>query len=152
MKSRMIVALGVFALAVGTLFAAEATDKVDFSKIKCIVSGKEVNPEATAEYKDAKVYFCCPGCPGAFAKDSKKFATKANHQLVATHQAKQTGCPMSGEAVDPDTAIKVGGVDVAFCCGNCKGAAEKKEGDEQVELIFNDKSFEKGFKVSKKSE
>lgn len=152
MKSRIVAALGVVALAVGSLVAAETTDKVDFSKIMCVVSGKAVNPEATVDYKEAKVYFCCPGCPGAFTGDTKKFAAKANHQLVATHQAKQTGCPMSGKEVDPDTAIKVGGVEVAFCCGNCKGAAEAKEGAEQVDLIFNDKSFEKGFKVSKKSE
>ena len=74
--------------------------KVDLSKIKCVVSGKAINPDATAEYKGGHVYFCCEGCPGAFAKDTKKFAAKANHQLVATHQAKQIGCPMSGKEID----------------------------------------------------
>ncbi len=153
MKSRIATVLTVASLVVvGTLVAEEAAKKVDFSKIKCVVSGKAVNPEATADYKDAKVYFCCEGCPGAFAGDTKKFAAKANHQLVATLQAKQTGCPMSGKALDPETTVEVAGVKVNFCCGNCQKAAASKKGDEQVELIFNDKSFEKGFEIAKKSE
>jgi hypothetical protein len=138
-------------IAVGTLVAEDA-DKVDLSKIKCVVSGKPINPDATVEYKKAKVYFCCEGCPGAFEKDTAKFAAKANHQLVATHQAKQTACPMSGKELNPDTAIKVAEVEVAFCCANCQKAASSKEGDEQIELVFNDKAFEKGFKIPEPAE
>jgi YHS domain-containing protein len=150
MKSTLVVAL----LSVASLIAvrsltADDAEKVDLSKIKCVVSGKAVNPEATAEYKGGHVYFCCEGCPGAFAKDTKKFAAKANHQLVATHQAKQATCPMSGKDLDPETTIEVAGVKVAFCCNNCKKAASSKEGDEQIDLVFNDKAFEKGFKMAK---
>jgi YHS domain-containing protein len=148
MRSKLIAALlSVATLAAVSSLVADDAEKVDLSKIKCVVSGKPINPEATADYKGGHVYFCCQGCPGAFAKDTKKFAAKANHQLVATKQAKQTGCPMSGKDLDPDTAIKIGGVEVAFCCGNCKKAAAGKEGDEQVDLVFGDKAFEKGFKV-----
>lgn len=147
MKSRFVASLLVVAsmIAVGSLVADD--DKVDFSKIKCLISGKPVNTEATVDYKGAHVYFCCEGCPGAFAKDPAKFATKANHQLVATKQASQIGCPMSGKDIDAETAIEVAGVEVAFCCGNCQKAAADKEGAEQVELVFNDKAFEKAFKV-----
>jgi hypothetical protein len=152
MKSRLIASLLAVGslIAVGTLVAEDAEKKVDWTKIKCVVSGKAVNPEAHAEYKDVLVYFCCEGCPGAFAKDTKKFASKANHQLVATKQAKQEKCPMSGKDLNPETTIAVADVDVAFCCNNCKGAAEKKKGDEQIELLFNDKAFEKAFKVAEK--
>jgi hypothetical protein len=151
MKSFSVLALlsAASLIAVGTLVADDA-DKVDLTKIKCVVSGKAINPEATAEYKDAQVYFCCEGCPGAFAKDTKKFAAKANHQLVATRQAKQVGCPMSGKELDADTTIEVAGVAVSFCCNKCQKAAASKEGDEQIDLVFNDKSFEKGFKVKAK--
>lgn len=150
--SRIFILLGLTSLiAVGSLVAEEAA-KVDFEKIKCVVSGKAVNPEATADYKGGKVYFCCPGCPGAFEKDAKKFASKANHQLVATKQAKQEKCPMSGKDLNADTAIKIGDVEVTFCCNNCKGAAEGKEGDEQLELVFGDKAFEKAFKMAEKEE
>lgn len=148
MKSKIFAAfLSIVALAAAGSLVAADSEKVDLSKIKCVVSGKPINPEATADYKGGHVYFCCEGCPGAFTGNTKKFAAKANHQLVATKQAKQTGCPMSGKDVDPDTAIKVGGVAVAFCCGNCEKAAANKKGDEQVELIFSDKAFEKAFKV-----
>jgi hypothetical protein len=41
----------------------------------------------------------------------------------------------------------VKGVKVAFCCEKCQGKA--KESTEQVELIFNDKAFDKGFKMAK---
>jgi hypothetical protein len=152
MKSTLLLGLLSVAslIAVSTL-VADDTEKVDLSKIKCVVSGKAINPEATAEYKGALVYFCCEGCPGAFAKDTKKFAAKANHQLVATRQAKQTSCPMSGKELNAETAIKVADVDVAFCCNNCQKVAKSKEGDEQIELVFNDKAFEKGFKVNEKA-
>ena len=43
---------------------------------KCPISGKPINPEASVEYKDEKVYFCCPGCPDAFNADPEKFVAK----------------------------------------------------------------------------
>ncbi len=54
MKSTLVLALLSVAslIAVGTLVADDA-EKVDLSKIKCVVSGKAINPEATAEYKGA---------------------------------------------------------------------------------------------------
>src|SRR5262249_39873153 len=50
----------------------------------------------TLDYKGAKLYFCCSGCPKEFQKSPAKFAANANHQLVATLQAKQTSCPLCG--------------------------------------------------------
>lgn len=131
-------------LAVGTLVAEE---KVDLSTIKCVVSGKAINPDASADYKDASVYFCCNGCPKAFAKNTEKFAAKANHQLVATKQAKQTACPFSGKGVNEAKTVEVGDISVAFCCGNCQKKVASEEGDAQVNLVFNDKAFDKGFEV-----
>lgn len=153
MKTRIATILSLAAIVAGTAFAKEAaekeSDKVDFAKIKCVISGKPTKEAAAADYNKAKVYFCCNNCVAKFKKDAKPFATKANHQLVATKQAKQTGCPMSGKKTAKGTEVEVAGVEVAFCCKNCKGAAEKKKGDEQVELIFNDKSFKKGFELAK---
>ena len=153
MKFRIAVsAVCILGLAVVLNVQAEEEKKVDFSKIKCVVSGKAVKEDATADYKTGKVYFCCPGCPSAFAKDKAKFAAKANHQLVATKQAKQEKCPMSGGKVKDGTEVKVAGVEVKFCCNNCQGKAKGAEGAKQVELIFNEKSFKKGFKLAKAEE
>src|SRR5262245_43376064 len=78
--------------------------------IKCPVSGKAAKAASSVDYKGGKVYLCCDGCPDAFKKDTAKFATKANMQLVATGQAKQVKCPVAGKDINPATGIEVSGV------------------------------------------
>ena len=107
----------VFAVALvagATVFAAD----VKLEGVKCVVAPRDADASKSAEYKDGKVYFCCGGCAGKFAKAPKKFAVKANQQLVSTKQYVQKGCPMSGGKLNPKTAIKVAGTKVAFCCNN----------------------------------
>jgi YHS domain-containing protein len=149
MKARLFVAaLAVAGLIVGASLNGE--DKADpLAGVKCPVSGKKINPEAKVEYKEGHVYFCCEGCPAAFKEDTAKFATKANHQLVATGQYTEKVCPITGNKLNAETAIDLGGAKVAFCCNNCKGKVEKAEGDAKLELVFSDKAFEKGFEKAK---
>lgn len=145
MRSRGLIGL---ALAAVVAFAAYAADEVKLEGVKCVVAAnKDAKAANAVDYKGGKVYFCCMNCPKAFAADKTKFAAKANHQLVATGQATQKACPFSGEAVNADTKIKVSGAEVAFCCDMCKGKAEASK--EQIDLIFNDKAFDKAFKVGK---
>jgi len=134
------------------LTAVMAADEVKLDGIKCIVNPKAAaKADKSADYKDGKVYFCCDNCPKAFAKDEKKFATSANTQLVATGQAKQHKCPLSGGDLNKDTEITVAGAKVQFCCNMCKGKVEKTEKDKQAELVFSDEAFKKAdFKVEKK--
>lgn len=125
-----------------------AEKEVSMEGVKCLmVAKKDANAEKASKWKDGKVYFCCDGCLGKFEKlDEKgkeKLAAKANHQLVATKQYKQEVCPMSGGKLNDSTAIEVAGVKVAFCCNNCKGKAEKMEGDEQVAALFGEEAFKK---------
>lgn len=147
MKTRAVITFAIAALLTASLYAAE---KVSLEKAKCPVSGKECKEETGVAYKGAKVYFCCNGCPTKFEKDTAKYAAKANMQLVATHQAKQVKCPLSGQDINPETGIEIDGAKVAFCCNKCKGAVEKATGNEKIEKVFGDKAFEKGFEVSKK--
>jgi YHS domain-containing protein len=133
-------------LAIG----AEEAKKED-AKPKCPVSGKVCeNLDNSLSHNGGDVYFCCPNCPKAFEKDTAKFAVKANHQLVFTKQAKQGKCPFTGGKLNEEATIEVAGANVTFCCNNCKGKAEKAEGDEQLALIFNNEAFKKGFTVEKK--
>lgn len=141
-------AFALLALCVAFTVQAEKAEKK--AEVKCPVSGKPINKEAAVDYKGGKVYFCCQGCPGAFAKNTAKFAAKANHQLYVTGQAKLVKCPIAGRKLNPETAIEVAGAKVCFCCNGCKGKALKAEGDERVELIFNDEAFAKGFEVKEK--
>ena len=136
-----------------TVAVIKAEEKKEAKKdtVKCFVKGKVVKiaDAKSSDYKGATVYFCCDGCKGKFAKETAKLAGKANHQLVATGQAKEVKCPLTGRNLNTATKIKVAGVDVCFCCNNCKGKATKAQGDAQIELIFNDKAFKKGFEVAK---
>ena len=146
MRQFCLALCSVALLAIGVVAAEEKEEK--FSA-KCPVSGKDAVETATGEYRGVNVYFCCEGCPDAFKADTKKYAAAANAQLVQTKQATQTKCPLTGGKLNKDTAIKVGEVEVTFCCNNCKGKASGKSGAEQVDLVFNDTAFDKGFEVKK---
>ncbi|MEM9826242.1 MAG: hypothetical protein AAF958_06620 [Planctomycetota bacterium] len=127
-----------------------ADSEVKLDGVKCVVAPRAAKATKSAEYKKGKVYFCCGNCESKFKKDSKKFAEKANAQLVSTKQYEQKGCPFSGGDVDPDTKVKVGGTEVAFCCGNCKSKVEKADDKTKMKLVFSDKAFDKAFTVAKK--
>ena len=144
MKSRMLVGLALAFVAVSAVVYGE----VKLDGVKCVVAPSKPAKEANAvDYKGGKVYFCCMNCPKAFQKDTAKYAAAANAQLVATGQAKQEKCPLSGGALNAETKITVAGADVCFCCDKCQ--AKAKDSKDQVEFLFNDKAFEKaGFKVS----
>jgi len=128
----------------------KAKEKDPLAGIKCPISGKPVVKSGVAEHNGGKVYFCCTNCPKAFAANTEKFAAKANHQLVATGQFKLAKCPIAGRKLNPATKISVAGVNVCFCCNNCKGKAVAAKGDEQINLVFGDKAFKKGFVAAKK--
>jgi YHS domain-containing protein len=117
------------------------------SQAKCPVSGKNCNPEKHADFAGGKVYFCCGNCQAAFGKDSAKFSAKAHHQLVSTVQMKQKACPLSGGPVKAGTEVDIDGVEVGFCCNNCKGKVEGASGDEKITMVFGDVS--KGFAAAK---
>ena len=151
MFKRFVASLAVVGLlATATVWAAEKAE-IKWEDIKCVMAPtKAANQEKFSEYKEGKVYFCCDGCKGKFDKDKDKFATQANHQLVATKQYKQKACPLSGGDVNPEKTVKVNGVEVGFCCGNCQGKVAAAEGAEQLKLVFGDDAFKKGFEKPKK--
>ena len=130
-------------------FVAAGDKDKDLEGIKCPLSGRAIDAEKAAEYKGAEVYFCCGNCLAKFKADPDKFASKANAQLVATKQAEQTCCPLSGRPVNPEKKTEVAGAEVALCCGNCLAKVEGAEEAEQITLIFAEKPFKKAFKVKK---
>lgn len=142
MLKKLTTCFAILMVAAATTVAAD----VDLDGVKCVVAPKAASESKSADYKEGKVYFCCGGCAGKFAGDTKKFATKANFQLVATKQYEQKSCPMSGRDIDADITSTVAGKKVAFCCTGCKGSVDKAEGDEaKMKLVFADKPFEKAF-------
>jgi YHS domain-containing protein len=146
---RNVISLGAM-IALSFCLVAGAADE---PKLTCPVSGKPASKDHAVAYKDGKAYFCCDNCPKAFEKNTKKFATKANMQLVETGQYKQVKCPLSGEGLNPETALKVAGVSVQFCCNNCKGkVADAKSDKKKISMVFADKAFDKAFEKASASD
>lgn len=139
----MLVALACGLTAVTT--AAEPAAAV------CPVSGKKAGKVSTA-HNGGEVYFCCKKCLKAFKQDKDQFSTKANQQLVMTGQVSQKKCPISGGKIKSGTELAVGGVDVAFCCKNCRKKVDEADGDDQLTLVFGDEAFHKGFVPPAKSQ
>lgn len=153
MKNRLLSILAVLMVASVTVVASETdlASDVNLDGVQCIVAPRDAQAGKSADYKEGKVYFCCGGCVGKFAASEKKYATQANRQLVQTKQYAQTGCPMSGGDVDPETKVTVDGISVAFCCGGCKAAVEKADDKEKSTLVFGETAFKKAFAKSSKS-
>ena len=143
MKRFIALVATVAFLSTASLYGAK---EVKLDGIKCPVSGKAVKAEHTVGYKKtAKVYFCCPNCPKAFAGNTAKFAAKANQQLYATGQATAVKCPLTGKDINAAQKVTINGKATAFCCGGCKGKVTKAE--DKITLVFADAAFAKGFKL-----
>jgi YHS domain-containing protein len=136
----VLASAAVAGLVFSTVTGAEEKQEKKFTAT-CPVSGQPAKEDSSLSYLGKKVYFCCNNCPKAFEKDTKKYAAKANYQLLQTEQIVAVACPLTGRKLNPATAIDVNGVKVAFCCNNCKGKAEKA--DDVVALVFT--KLDKGF-------
>jgi hypothetical protein len=118
----------------------------DEPELKCPVSGHPASKDHALAHNGGNVYFCCDDCPKAFQANVRKFAAKANAQMVQDGQFKQVKCPLQGKPVNPATTIEVAGVKVAFCCNGCKtSVANRKTENAKINAVFNDKAFKKGF-------
>lgn len=153
MKKCLMSLFAVLMVASVTVVASETNlaDALNLDGVKCVVASRDAQASKSADYKEGKVYFCCNGCAGKFAKEPAKYATQGNRQLVETKQYVQTGCPISGGKLNPETAIKVDGTQVAFCCEKCQAKVESAEGKEKSELAFGEAAFKKGYKKADKS-
>jgi len=148
----------VLAIADDKEHGAKCCDKGDAkccaksdAALKCPISGGKISKEAAADYKGGKVYFCCPGCIGKFKEEKAKYEAKANEQLVQSGQFEQIGCPLSGGKVNPETKIKICGIDVGFCCNGCQGKVKSASAEKQCETVFV-KGFDKAFALKKNKE
>lgn len=144
MKIRALMMMAVVGtVALATSYAA---DTASLDGVKCLINPKAAaKAEQGADWKDGKVYFCCPNCKGKFEKMTKeekeKMAASSNAQLVATKQYEQKTCPVSGQKLNADIAVDVAGVKVSFCCNNCKGKVEGLKDEEKLTEVFGEKPF-----------
>ena len=148
MKPFLLAGLGLSLVLTATVAFSEGNADSS-AKLLCPVSGKPIDKTMTSEFGGGKVCFCCAKCKAKFDASNEKFVAKANLQLAASGQAKQTACPFSGKALDASTTVNVGGVDVQFCCDKCKAKVAAAKADNQIHMVFDSKAFDKAFKVSK---
>jgi YHS domain-containing protein len=132
MKSRLLIG----ALAVAVIIGARSWADEKTKDAKCPVSGQAVKADKSVEFEGGKVYFCCGNCPKTFEKDKEKYAAKARHQMVQTGEMEQVHCPITHKAFKDGTELTVSGVEIKFCCNNCRGKVEKMTEDEQVKACF----------------
>ena len=125
-------------------------------KLTCLVSGEKINVSdaETANYKDGKVYFCCPGCSSDFVENKNQYTAAANFQLVLTSQYAQNTCPATGRKIKKNTktepkSIQVNGHVVELCCGGCLKKTTKMTDAQRMEFLFSDKSFKNGYVLAK---
>jgi hypothetical protein len=146
MKLRFLIA----AIAASVLVAAGSLRAADEEKpaLKCPVSGKAASADHVVAFNGGEVQFCCPNCPKAFTANEKKFAGKANLQLVQSKQLKQIKCPLTGRPCAADKVVDVEGAKIAVCCNGCLGKMKKLAGDDLINALLADTS--KGFEPAKK--
>ncbi len=48
----------------------------------CPIMGGEINKEVYVDYKGQRIYFCCPGCEGAFLKEPEKYLEKMRSEGI----------------------------------------------------------------------
>jgi YHS domain-containing protein len=105
MKKWTLLAMAlVFTLSLGLAQADEA--KKTLFNDKCPISGADVNPEKTSDYK---VEFCCKNCKAKFDKNPAKHLEKAA-------EGEEGKCIFNGRPAKTSSTLTIG-----FCCGNCKG-------------------------------
>lgn len=96
----------------------------------CPVMGTAVNFSVSVKTDDGPVFMCCPGCIKKYEASPSSFATKVAAQRKALEgRAKiQVKCPVTGEPIDPDVFVEVGGKKVNLCCMGCAGKYKKNPG------------------------
>ena len=122
--------------------------KTELTGIKCIVSGKAINPDCSSRYLKGEVYFDCNASKLKYEADRKKFAIRANHQLVVTQQYWQANCPIRHKPVAESTEAKtqLAGAVIRFHCKHCqKKMMADLDQSKQIELVFSSPNFEKTF-------
>ena len=51
----------------------EAIHSGNAKQTLCPIMGGAINPDVFVDHKGYRIYFCCPGCDGAFNKDPNKY-------------------------------------------------------------------------------
>ena len=150
MKRYLVPLLVLMFLRVGGSWLAAADPAATPGALVCPVTGRAIDKNVSIDYQGAKLYFNSPECIAKFQADPAKYAVNANYQLAVTGQARQVACPFTGKALNPNIpSVKVGVLDIKFCCRACQQTVAKADPETRMDLVFGD-AFATGFVVAKK--
>lgn len=116
MKKLLVVATLIFVFAIGAL-----ADDHNGNQKKCPIMGGDIDKAVYTDYKDVRVFFCCPGCIAKFNETPEKHIAEMEKNGVELMKlAEQSVCPVSGmEIKSKDFFVDVMGKRVYTCCENC---------------------------------
>jgi YHS domain-containing protein len=77
-----VVAFAVSAFVLAGFAAGCTVKTAEIAQKTCPVMGGKIDPKVYVEYKDRKIYFCCPGCEKAFNKDPEKYVKKVDAEIA----------------------------------------------------------------------
>lgn len=85
----------------------------------CPVSGEKVDTSVFVERGGERIYFCCKNCMAKAGADLEGTYAKAYPEDKAV-DAKNTTCPVMGEALDKDAkSVTIQGHKIGVCCPAC---------------------------------
>jgi len=119
--NRIVLLVVASVLALGAIRTAQAAGK---PQSNCPVMGGKINKNVYIDYQGQRIYFCCPGCIGAFKKNPAKYMKKLADAGVALEPAQQL-CPVMGRKINPSIYTDYNGRRVYFCCQGCVRAFKK---------------------------
>ena len=108
-------ATGLAATLAAGASAAEQTSK---AQVVCPVMGGKIDKKVYTDFQGQRVYFCCPGCIGAFKKEPEKYLKKTAEAGVVLESV-QTKCPVMGGKINKKICADYKGRRVYFCCQGC---------------------------------
>lgn len=131
MKNVLLAALLVLPLSL-----AAFADDHSGNQTKCPIMGGEIDKTVYTDYKDMRIFFCCPPCSGEFMKDPETHIAKMKADGVELMKLQpQSVCPVSGaELKSKDHFADVEGKRVYTCCPNC--IASVKENPEKYMKVI----------------
>jgi len=113
--------IAIFAACALLIPAFALADDHKGNQTHCPIMGGEIVKDVFTDYKDNRIFFCCPPCEGEFLKNAEENLAKMKADGIEVMKLKpQSICPVSGQELkNKDIFVDVNGKRVYLCCSNC---------------------------------
>lgn len=155
-RASLIALIALACVAVGAIAIAApkaptkdpGPPKIPLDTARCPVTSGKVSEKFQTEYKGAKLFFADADSLAEFQAGKTKYINKANLQLVATKQYRQTACPLTGRPFNKNFGITIEGTPIYLCCKNCVLMSGKARLVDQLKFFCCDEVFDRQYRAS----